>query len=150
VFCLSHYTAWSNATSGKKIIGWHKIVIATLHSHAKSERDNGRRMVMLRDAVEESGVEVDPAVMWAPEHQAAAEPRWRTVDRALRAIKQRRAALDAEEAQWLREAEALQIWRPLGMVSALDYLERVLGYALRSAQDRLRVARALGDLPAPT
>jgi hypothetical protein len=22
---------------------------------------------------------------------------------------------------WLREAEALQIWRPLGMVSALDY-----------------------------
>src|SRR6185295_3179074 len=49
--------------------------------------------------------------------------------------------------RWLREAEALQIWRPLGMVSALDYLERVLGYAPRTAQDRLRVARALGDLP---
>jgi hypothetical protein len=47
----------------------------------------------------------------------------------------------------LREAEALQIWRPLGMVSALDYLERVLGYAPRTAQDRLRVARALGSLP---
>lgn len=29
----------------------------------------------------------------------------------------------------------------------LDYLERVLGYAPRTAQDRLRVARALGDLP---
>src|SRR5689334_8600514 len=72
---------------------------------------------------------------------------WRTVDRALRAIRQRRAALDAEEARWLREAEALQIWRPLGMVSALDYLERVLGYAPRTAQDRMRVARALGDLP---
>ena len=72
---------------------------------------------------------------------------WRTVDRALRAIRQRRAALDAEEARWLREAEALQTWQPLGMVSALDYLERVLGYAPRTAQDRLRVARALGDLP---
>jgi hypothetical protein len=48
---------------------------------------------------------------------------------------------------WLREAEALQIWRPLGMVSALDYLERVFGYAPRTAQDRLRVARALGSLP---
>jgi hypothetical protein len=105
-------------------------------------------MVMLRDAVEESGGEVDPAVMWTHEHHAAAEPRWRTVDRALRTIKQRRAALDAEEARWLREAEALQIWRPFGMVSALDYLERVLGYAPRSGQDRLRVARALGDLPA--
>ncbi|HEX7839144.1 MAG TPA: hypothetical protein VF469_16820 [Kofleriaceae bacterium] len=36
------------------------------------------------------------------------------------------------------------------MVSALDYLERVLGYAPRTAQDRLRVARALGDLPGLT
>ena len=72
---------------------------------------------------------------------------WRAVDRALRGIRARRAALDVEEARWLREAEALQIWRPLGMVSILDYLERVLGYAPRTAQDRLRVARALGDLP---
>jgi hypothetical protein len=64
------------------------------------------------------------------------------VDRALRDIAARRAALDADEARWLREAEALQIWRPLGMVSALDYLERVLGYAPRTAQERLRVARA--------
>jgi hypothetical protein len=72
---------------------------------------------------------------------------WRTVDRALRTIARRRAALDAEEARWLREAEALQIWRPLGMVSMIDYLERVLGYAPRTAQDRLRVARALGSLP---
>src|SRR5437762_6540058 len=60
--------------------------------------------------------------------QQPAEPRWRVVDRALREIAARRAALDAEEAQWLREAEALQIWRQLGMVSALDYLERVLHY----------------------
>jgi hypothetical protein len=76
-----------------------------------------------------------------------ANPDWQTVDRALRTIAQRRAALDADEARWLRQAEALQIWRPLGMVSALDYLERVLGYAPRTAQDRLRVARALGTLP---
>src|SRR5215831_1588792 len=74
-------------------------------------------------------------------------PDWRVVDRALRGIRARRAALDVEEARWLREAEALQIWRPLGMVSILDYLERVLGYAPRTAQDRLRVARSLGDLP---
>jgi hypothetical protein len=72
---------------------------------------------------------------------------WQVVDRALRGIAARRAALDSEEARWLREAEALQIWRPLGMVSALDYMERVLGYAPRSAQERLRVARALGELP---
>ncbi|HEX7841240.1 MAG TPA: HNH endonuclease signature motif containing protein [Kofleriaceae bacterium] len=102
---------------------------------------------MLRNAVEESEGEVDLALMWTSELRRPGEPRWRTVDQALRAIAQRRGALDADEARWLREAEALQIWRPLGMVSALDYLERVLGYAPRTAQDRLRGARALGDLP---
>src|SRR5882724_495237 len=102
---------------------------------------------MLQDTIENSWFGVDPAPTWTPENRHQAEPRWRTVDRALRDISVRRAALDADEARWLREAEALQIWRPLGMVSALDYLERVLGYAPRTAQDRLRVARALGALP---
>jgi hypothetical protein len=72
---------------------------------------------------------------------------WRVVDGALRAIATRRAGLDADEARWLREAEAIQIWRPLGMVNELDYLERVLGYSPRAGQERLRVARALGELP---
>ncbi len=73
---------------------------------------------------------------------------WREVDRNLRSLAQRRAALDAEEARWLREAERVQVWRPLGMVSALDYMERVLGYTPHAAMERLRVARALGFLPA--
>jgi hypothetical protein len=74
-------------------------------------------------------------------------PDWQRVDTALRSLASRRAALDADEAYWLREAEACQVWRPLGMVSAIDYMERVLGYSPRTAQDRLRVARALGALP---
>ena len=93
-------------------------------------------------------VEIAPAPTWAhepPPQNAGLD--WKAVDRALRSIRQRRAALDAEEARWLREAERLRIWRPLGMVSMLDYLERMLGYAPRTALDRLRVARALGDLP---
>ena len=87
---------------------------------------------MLPDAVDNSVIEVEHTPPWAPENQDQGEPRWRTVDRALRDISVRRAALDADEARWLREAEALQIWRPLGMVSAVDYLERVLGYAPRA------------------
>jgi hypothetical protein len=78
----------------------------------------------------------------------AFENDWREVDQNLRTIARRRAALDADEARWLREAERLQIWRPLGMVSALDYCERVLGYAPHAAMERLRVARALASLPA--
>src|SRR5258706_4330287 len=75
---------------------------------------------------------------------------WRVIDRALRTIAGRRCTLDADEARWLREAEAVQIWKPLGMVSALDYCERVLGYGPRAAHDRLRVARTLGELPRMT
>ncbi len=78
------------------------------------------------------------------------EEDWRAIDRALRSIAKQRAALDAKEAAWLREAEEHQIWRNLGMVSALDYMERALGYTPRAAQERLRVARALGELPATT
>ncbi len=95
----------------------------------------------------ESVVDAEGTPTWAPEPRRKTRPDWQTIDRALRTIAQRQAELDAEEARWLREAEAVQIWRPLGMVSALDYLERVLGYGPRKAQDRLRVARALGSLP---
>lgn len=78
---------------------------------------------------------------------SANERGWREADLRLRGIASRRAALDAEEAHWLREAERLQIWKPLGMVSMVDYLERVMGHAPRTAQQRLRVARRLATLP---
>ena len=85
------------------------------------------------------------APTWAS--RGRAKPDWRAVDRALREIAIRRGLLDGEEARWLREAEAVQIWKPLGMVSMIDYLERVLGNGPRTGQERMRVARALGDLP---
>jgi len=96
-----------------------------------------------------------PVALKQPDRYCAAisEPQrdesidWQRVDRALRTLARRRAGLDADEARWLREAEACRLWRHLGMVSAIDYMERVLGYGPRTAQDRLRVARALGTLP---
>ena len=65
----------------------------------------------------EAAVEIEAAPTWAPQHKYKAPTDWQSVDRALRTIAGRRAALDADEARWLREAEAIQIWRPLGMVS---------------------------------
>ena len=93
---------------------------------------------------------VDGAPTWAKELRGEATDDWQSIDRALRRIARGHAELDAEEMRWLRAAEARQIWRPLGMVSLLDYLERVMGYRPRTAQDRLRVARALGSLPGLT
>src|SRR4051812_20606027 len=72
---------------------------------------------------------------------------WQLLHQRLRAIVNRRALLDAEEAQCLREAYAMQLWRPLGYVHMAEYLERELGYGPQVGAERVRVARALGELP---
>jgi hypothetical protein len=72
---------------------------------------------------------------------------FREIDRQLRRIATRRAELDVEEARWLREAERQRIWRKLGFSTALEYLEDVFGHAPRTALERLRVAKELGQLP---
>ena len=83
------------------------------------------------------------AEAWEREH----EEEWERVDERLRGIAARRAALDAEEARLLRRAEELKLWRAYGFGSGLEYMERVMGYAPHTASERLRVARALGELP---
>jgi hypothetical protein len=70
------------------------------------------------------------------------------IDRELRRLAKLRSGLDAEEARWLRRAEAHNSWRALGYVHALEYLEEVFGYAPRTAQEKLRVAKELGELTA--
>lgn len=72
---------------------------------------------------------------------------WIEIDDQLRSNRTKRSGLDAHEMYWLREAERVQIWKPLGMVSMLDYMDRALGQNPETARKRLRVARALADLP---
>jgi hypothetical protein len=73
---------------------------------------------------------------------------WRSVDRQLRSLAQRRAALDVEEARLLLLARRLDVHVPLGYGTFVEYVERVLGYRPRTAQERLRVAARLEELPA--
>lgn len=72
---------------------------------------------------------------------------WEAVDLSLRRMAKDRAALDAHEARYLREAERLQIWRHTGFATMLAYMESRLGYGPRTAIERLRVARELAKLP---
>jgi len=67
--------------------------------------------------------------------------------RTLKRIVKARAALDREEAEALREAERLRIWRHLGYSSLVEYMEMELGYSPRAALERLRVANAIVELP---
>jgi hypothetical protein len=72
---------------------------------------------------------------------------WKAIDRTLQAIATRRAALDADEARWLRAAHRVQMWKHVGCVSMVDYMERFLGYGVRNAQERFRTALALASVP---
>ena len=72
---------------------------------------------------------------------------WHAVHQRLRSIARRRAELDAEQARCLRDAERIQLWRQLGYVHMGEYLERELGYGPHAGAERMRVARALGELP---
>jgi Holliday junction resolvasome RuvABC DNA-binding subunit len=94
---------------------------------------------MLRD----EAIEVAPT--WAQDDQSGAS--YREIDKQLRRIAKKRAALDVEEARWLRQAERQRIWRKLGFSTALEYLEDVFGHTPRTAMERLRVAKELGELP---
>ena len=93
---------------------------------------------MLRDESYETGA------TWGDDTNAVD---WKEVDHNLRKLAARRGALDAEEARWLRQAVRGEIWRRLGKASLLEYLEDRLGYGPRAAQDRVRVAQALEELP---
>ncbi|MCB9574732.1 MAG: HNH endonuclease [Kofleriaceae bacterium] len=76
-----------------------------------------------------------------------AAPDWRQLDRQLRGVARRRAALDAEEARWLVLAQQVELHRRFGYASLHEYLERTLGDGPRAARERLRVASALQVLP---
>jgi hypothetical protein len=92
-----------------------------------------------------------PAVeQGARRNKIADDSEWQVIDRSLRRNARWRAAIDADDARLLREAERVQIWKPLGMVDMTDYLERVLGWGPRTAQQRMQVARALEHLPVIT
>jgi hypothetical protein len=99
---------------------------------------------MLRDEL--NGIVSDEA---CHPHEAQRNE-WHEIDLALRRIAKERAALDAEEARWLREAARVKIWRDVGCGSLLAYLELRCGYTPRTGRDRMRVAFALEELPGLT
>src|SRR5215470_13932672 len=71
----------------------------------------------------------------------------RSVHARLAAIANARGALDASEAELLLAADELQIWRAYGQPTLAAYLEVTLGYGPHASNERLRVARELGELP---
>ncbi len=97
---------------------------------------------MLRDG----SVEVE-ATWCGVDREPQYDQRCEKLHRTLRRIVKARGALDAQEAAALREAEQLRLWRHYGYSSLLEYMELQLGYSPRAALERLRVAKAIEELP---
>jgi hypothetical protein len=76
------------------------------------------------------------------------EQRCERVHRTLKRIVKARGALDAQECAALREAQKLMVWRAFGCASLVEYMTREMGYTERAAVERLRVAKAIEDVPA--
>ncbi len=75
------------------------------------------------------------------------EADWKDVHLRLRSIARRRVALEAEEAGLLLDAEESRLYRRLGYTTMHEYMERELNYGPHAANERLRVAHALVELP---
>jgi len=61
------------------------------------------------------------------------QPHWQIIDQNILAIAKRRSTLDADEARFLRQAEAVKIWDEVGQPSMLAYLESRCGYTPHTA-----------------
>jgi hypothetical protein len=106
-----------------------------------SEASDARSAIHGSDVTGESdAIDVDDPV--------DADGDWHDIDRELRSIARRQSGLDAELMRALREAERVGLWRHRGCVSMMEYLARVFVYSPRVAQERLRTARKLEQLPA--
>src|SRR5438270_12870314 len=73
---------------------------------------------------------------------------WRRAHQELSRIARERAAHEHEEAKWIMVALRSDTSVHLGYGTFLEYLERLFGYTPRQAEERLRVAECLEDLPA--
>lgn len=72
---------------------------------------------------------------------------WFEMHTRLQTIVRNKGASDAEELRLLCALEKEEVWLKVGEPGMVAYVERVLGYEPKVAQERMRVARALAELP---
>jgi 5-methylcytosine-specific restriction endonuclease McrA len=72
---------------------------------------------------------------------------WASVHERLLSLGQQRAAHERDVCRWLLAARRLGVHARAGYASLREYAERVIGLNGRQTEERLRVGRALGELP---
>ena len=75
---------------------------------------------------------------------------WKAIHHTLLGLARRSGELDWEIGRALLDAERARCHEQLGYGSVYEYADRLLGYAPHTTRERLRVARALEQLPETT
>jgi hypothetical protein len=83
-----------------------------------------------------------------PETMVGEEPAWVQIDRWGAELSRRQNEMSVEVCEWLLAARAQNAHVPLGRASFAEYAEWRLGIEPHTLSERLRVAEALGRLPA--
>ena len=84
---------------------------------------------------------------WRPALEPETVSDWCHVHERIVGLGAERAAHERELGRWLRAAERLGVHARTGFSSLHEYAERILGLTGRQLEERLRVARALDELP---
>ncbi len=100
--------------------------------------------LLLREEVSPYGERDKPTPPSEPETVSD----WALAHARIVVLGKERAGHEREVCRWLSCAERLGVHARAGYASLREYAERVLGLAARQTEERLRVGRALADLPA--
>jgi 5-methylcytosine-specific restriction endonuclease McrA len=146
--CYDCSMSTSIAVKGTEL-GWARV--AVIESGARGRERRGSRhyairrptLFLVRDGADGTYGQSSP--------QARAEPEtvsdWAVVHEHMLGLGVERAAHEHELGRWLRAAERLGVHARTGHASLYEYAERILGLTRRQVEERLRVARALDELP---
>ena len=72
---------------------------------------------------------------------------WRVIDRTIASLAKKKGELEVEIGRWLLAAQRERVDRHCGYGSFTEYVERRLGWDARTCREKLRVARALENMP---
>ncbi len=72
---------------------------------------------------------------------------WREIDRTIAALAKKKGELEVKIGRWLLLAQRERVDRHCGYGSFTEYVERRLGWDARTLREKLRVARALENMP---
>ena len=128
----------------------HETALATTRpaSDSKYRHDRPRLVLLVR---EETRFDYQASGRPPPPRPSADEPEtvsdWSRVHARIVELGAERAAREHELCRWLLAAERLGVHARAGYGSLREYAGRLVGLAPRQTEERLRVGRALAELP---